>query len=166
MNRIIIRQITILANRNNIHEMKLWRIGIGIYSWPKYQRIDLWRIYSRTIHELFANSKCVPWILAFITLAFHQAQPKMYLFCKVEGRVQIIFKASALWADAFYKSKCPSVCPSVRLSVRLSVCLFTFEVPFKRLFAPTSRSRMSNSFRDSEFLGKSNGKKWSNIWTF
>ena len=31
----------------------------------------------------------------------------------------IIFKASALWADAFYKSKCPSVCLSVRLSVRL-----------------------------------------------
>ena len=29
-----------------------------------------------------------------------------------------IFKASALWADAFYKSKCPSVC----LSVCLSVC--------------------------------------------
>ena len=55
-----------------------------------------------------------------------------------------IFKASALWADAFYKSKCPSVCPSVRLSVCLSVCLFTFEVPFNGLFAPTSRSRMSN----------------------
>ena len=29
-----------------------------------------------------------------------------------------IFKASALWADAFYKSKCPYVC--------LSVCVFTF----------------------------------------
>ena len=29
-----------------------------------------------------------------------------------------IFKASALWADAFYNSKCPSVC----LSVCLSVC--------------------------------------------
>jgi hypothetical protein len=28
-----------------------------------------------------------------------------------------IFKASALWADAFYKSKCPSVCPSVCLCV-------------------------------------------------
>ena len=41
-----------------------------------------------------------------------------------------LFKASDLWADAFYKSKCPSVC--------LSVCLFTFEVPFKRRFAPTS----------------------------
>ena len=33
-----------------------------------------------------------------------------------------VFKASALWADAFYKSKCPSVCPSVCLCVRLSIC--------------------------------------------
>ena len=55
---------------------------------------------------------------------------------------------------------------SVRVSVCLSVCVFTFEVPFKRLFAPTSRSRMSNIFRASETLGKSNGKKWSHIWTF
>ena len=43
---------------------------------------------------------------------------------------------------------------------------FTFEVPFNGLFAPTSQSRMSNIFRDSEFLGKSNGKKWSQISTF
>ena len=34
------------------------------------------------------------------------------------------------------------------------------------LFAPTSQSRMSNIFRDSKSLGKSNGKKWSHIWTF
>ena len=27
------------------------------------------------------------------------------------------FKALALWADAFYKSKCPSLCPSVSLCV-------------------------------------------------
>ena len=33
-----------------------------------------------------------------------------------------IFKASALWADAFYKSICPSVCLSVCLSVCVSVC--------------------------------------------
>ena len=59
----------------------------------------------------------------------------------------------------FYKSICPSVCPSVCLSVRL----FTFKVPFKRLFAPTSRSLMSNILRASESLGKSNGKKWSHI---
>ena len=55
---------------------------------------------------------------------------------------------------------------SVCLSVRLCVCVFTFEVPFNGLFAPISRSRMSNIFRDSESLGKSNGKKWSQIWTF
>ena len=36
----------------------------------------------------------------------------------------------------------------------MSVRLFTFEVPFNGLFAPTSRSRMSNIFRDSESLGK------------
>ena len=43
---------------------------------------------------------------------------------------------------------------------------FTFEVPFNGLFAPTSRNRLSNIFKDSESLGKSNGKKWSQIWTF
>ena len=59
-----------------------------------------------------------------------------------------------------------SISQNVRLSVCLSVCLFTFEVPFKHLFAPTSQSRMSNIFRDSEFLGKSNGKKWSQMKTF
>ena len=34
----------------------------------------------------------------------------------------------------------------------------------KHLFAPTSQSRMSRIFRDSESLGKSNGKKLSQIW--
>ena len=67
-----------------------------------------------------------------------------------------IFKASALWDDAFYKSKYPSVCVSVCLCVHL----FTFEVPFKRLFAPTSQSRMSKIFRDSETLGE---KYWKEV---
>ena len=44
--------------------------------------------------------------------------------------------------------------------------LLQFLIFFNGLFAPTFRSRMSNIFRDSESLGKSNGKKWSNIWTF
>ena len=51
--------------------------------------------------------------------------------------VLLIFKASALWVDAFYKLICPSVC--------LSVCVFTFEVPLKRIFASTSQSQMSKS---------------------
>ena len=58
-----------------------------------------------------------------------------------------------------------SISQFVRPSVCVSVCSL-FEVPFNGLFAPTSRSRMSNIFRDSESLGKSNGKKWSQKWTF
>ena len=52
----------------------------------------------------------------------------------------------------------------VHTFVCLCVCVFTFEVPFKRLFAPTSQSRMSKLFRSLESLGKSNGQKWSHIW--
>ena len=97
----------------------------------------------------------------------------------------LIFKASALWADAFYKSKCPFVCVSVCSLIwtfflenclksprKKKVFFFTFFgllrflVFFKGLFAPTSWSRMSNTFRDLESLEKSNGKKWSQIWTF
>ena len=44
--------------------------------------------------------------------------------------------------------------------------MFTFEVPFKHLFAPTSRSRMSNIFEDLESLEKSNGNRWSQIRNF
>ena len=50
-----------------------------------------------------------------------------------------------------------SIIRFVRPSVRLCVCLFTFGVPFKRLFAPPSWNRMSNIFRDSESLRKSSG---------
>ena len=61
-----------------------------------------------------------------------------------------IFKASALWADAFYKLICSYVC----VFVCLSVCVFTFEVPFKCVFSPTSRSQMLIFFRDLESLGE------------
>ena len=50
--------------------------------------------------------------------------------------------------------------------LRIFFHLLTFEVPFKRLFAPTSQSWMSKFIRDSESLEKSIGKKWSHIWTF
>ena len=50
------------------------------------------------------------------------------------------------------------------ICVCVSVCLFTSEVPFTGLFAPPSQSRMSKILKDLEYLGKSNGKKWSQIW--
>ena len=57
------------------------------------------------------------------------------------GSPYILVK-SALWAKAFYNLKCTCVYPFVCLFVRL----FTFEVPFKRLFVPTSWSRTSKVF--------------------
>ena len=68
----------------------------------------------------------------------------------------LIIKALALWANAFYKSICPYM--------DIYVCVFTFEVPFKRLFSLTSQSWKSNIFRDSESLEKSAGNKWFQIW--
>ena len=49
-----------------------------------------------------------------------------------------------------------SISRNVNMFVCVCVCVFTFEVPFKRLFTPTSRSRISTIFRDSESLEKSN----------
>ena len=63
----------------------------------------------------------------------------------------------------FWKHRPSGPLLSISWFVRLFVCS-RFEVPFKRLFAPTSRSWMFKMFIDSEFLGKSNGKKWSQIW--
>ena len=47
-----------------------------------------------------------------------------------------------------------SISQNIRLCVRLSVCVFTFEVMLKRLFAPTSRSRMSKIFDIQNPWGK------------
>ena len=58
-----------------------------------------------------------------------------------------------------------SISWNVRLRVRQSVGVFNFEVLFKRLFSPTSWSHMSYIFRDSESLGKSNGKKAKLLFT-
>ena len=60
------------------------------------------------------------------------------------------FKASALWADAFYKSKCSSVCSLLRYHLNV------FLPPLPEVGCPI--------FLES--LGKSSGKKWSHIWTF
>ena len=52
--------------------------------------------------------------------AIHPGNFEM-LSCLTELDLCGLFKASALWADAFYKSKCPSVrvcvCPSVEFFV-------------------------------------------------
>ena len=113
-------------------------------------------------------SRCRSKTLILAKIYIFQPFQHAHLKCQtcLDGCILNVFKESALWADAFYKSKYPSVCGFVRVFVWVFVCLFTFEVPFKRLFAPTSQSCMSNILRGSESLGKSNGKKWSHIETF
>ena len=54
--------------------------------------------------------------------------------------------------------------PSLYPSVYPSICVFFFEGPFRRLFAPTSQNQMSKNFRASEYMKKSNEKNWSHIW--
>ena len=54
---------------------------------------------------------------------------------------------------------------SIRQNVHLRVCV-SVRLSMCSLFAPTFRCWMSNIFRDSESLEKSNGKKWSQIGTF
>ena len=66
------------------------------------------------------------------------------------------FKESALWADSFYKSKCPYVCLCVSLSAILSHSI-------SRSFCPHFLKSNVPSFWFSESLGKRNGKKWYQI---
>ena len=96
------------------------------------------------------------------------AQNKKYLYfwlifshrvaMSVSLDVCVKIQFSKHWPSGPMLSISRNVRPSVCLSVRVSVCpcvrLFTFEVPFNGLFASTSRSRMSNIFRDLESLGK------------
>ena len=67
---------------------------------------------------------------------------------EIQSDLVNIFKASALWANAFYMSICPQVC----VCLCLSVCSL-FEVPFKRLFAPHSMSDVQ-SFQRFRILGE------------
>ena len=72
--------------------------------------------------------------------------------CYQRGLPRLVFKESAL-GRFFHR---------VAMSVYVFICLSPFHVlHFEAYFAPTSRSRMTNIFRDSESLGKSAGKKWS-----
>ena len=61
----------------------------------------------------------------------------MFVFVK-ESLLVTIFRASALWAYAFYKSNCSYVC------VCVSVCLFTFELPLNVFLPPIPKVGCGN----------------------
>ena len=130
-----------------------WNVGNILLIWDWWREMQDKLLYKCSLHHIEYNLAYIIYILK--------------LFCPIQIKplsLEIYFSkhrpsGPMLSISRFVRL---SVCPSVRPSV----CLFTFEVPFNGLFAPTSRSRMSNIFWDSESLGKSSGKKWSQIWTF
>ena len=69
------------------------------------------------------------------------------------GMNSLTFQSIGPVANAFYKSKCPSVCFSVCLFVRL----LTFNVLFKRRFPPFP------NFLRFGIIGENNRKNWSMI---
>ena len=72
--------------------------------------------FYKFLHKIFFQCK-----FHFILIIFLIALNRITMVAAVYIDL-LLFKASALWADAFYKSKCPSVCPSVCFTVRLFVC--------------------------------------------
>ena len=65
----------------------------------------------------------------------------------------------AVWADAFYKSKCLWVCLFVCLSVRR-----TFSLRLTVFLPPLPEVQCPKCLDFQKSLGKNNGRKWSQIW--
>ena len=78
---------------------------IFFYSWVIFFNFYLFHFQILVVHLEIATNVKFPIIVCICTATI------------IVG-ITNIFKASALWADAFYKLKCPYVC--------LCVCLFTF----------------------------------------
>ena len=108
----------------------------------KYYLLWLYSLIGEGIHFFLMAHDC------FISLwQSHSKLWKIYIFTE-----------SALWADSVYKSKCPPVCMFVPFC----------EVPFNCLFAPAYQGPRSIGFGFGfmDSLGKSAGKKWSQILKF
>ena len=88
------------------------------------------------------------------------------LFYMCDSELLILYHSSKPIQWIFSKHWPSGPMLSISWNVRSCVCLFTFEVRFKFLFAPNSQSQMSKVIKDSESLGQSNEKKWSQIWNF
>ena len=96
-----------------------------------------------------------------------------YLWGGLTALLNLFGPCPYLW-DCWFSSNRPTgPIRSSSCDVRMCVCVSVIcvSVPFRVVyfeahFAPTSRSRMTKIFRDSESLGKSAGKKWSQNWQF
>ena len=132
---------------------------------PREEADDSWavtlcqkRVSCSTVTKIGVSLR---WNLTPVTWQFSLAFPGCfclfwYLYYDTNMWIEsvspvCVFKASALWANAFYKS----ICPSVRLC--LSVHFLRYR---SNVFLPPLPKV---GCQDLESFGKSNGKKWSQI---
>ena len=124
-------------------------------------------VYSPNVSALLTIRGCLIFRdkCGFFRFCLLSKTSYFYLSCRMVGASTPLIKEFIYQCKRFSKHRPSgpmlSISPNVRLSVRPSVCpsvssLFRYRL---NIF----RSRMSNIFRDSESLGKSNGKNWSNI---
>ena len=134
--------------------VRLWKImfdlviimSVGVYS--------VWGVPLRKIgfvktnkNLLFKNSKAYPsWKKVIVVTQLFSTRISFWVFLK----------------GTFWQRILPFLICFCFMCLSVRHTLFTV---FTGLFAPTSRSPMSKLFRYLESLEKSNGKKWSQIWT-
>ena len=122
------------------------------YSTTQYNAVQYSTIQYNTVQYIsviilglkWTNMVIIKWILtALLGLLWKRKKRQPILFSLLVllsahfirlSRLPFIFKASALWGNAFNKLKCPYVC----LFFCLSVCPSHFLTQFNRLFGPTS----------------------------
>ena len=150
----------------------LYRHGLIVQTWTYSIYMDLWQRHGL----MFLTT---PMLLTQTHVIVNILPNHTHTRGWNVARMRDFFKASALQADVFCKSKCPLVCLSVcsqisKIQLIKGVTLprpkgffftdfFHFFAPLTSLFAPTSQSPMSKLFRSLESLGKSSKKKWSHI---
>ena len=94
---------------------------------PWYLKGDRWHMTHNTwpvTCDTWHITICCSCIFALSFSFYRCYYPRTSSVCRI---FFIFFKASALWADAFYRSICPSVCLSVCFFVRVLLVLLSID---------------------------------------
>ena len=97
-----------------------------------FPELEYWNFFTQEgIKDKYRIQEIIKPLQVCGQMQQYQTNPKNPIF---------LFKASALWADASYKSKCPCVC----LFVCVCVCPSHFLTPFDGLIAPLPKVQCPN----------------------
>ena len=113
----------VFANHPTVHSREVSRGRVpgcdSLHYW--HMTGDIWHVTCDTWNVTPDTLHMTPdtWRLIFNLYYYYYFFFYPYTSRDLVSSVCKVFKASALWADAFYKLICPYVCVSVCLSVRL-----------------------------------------------